>query len=88
MATIGFNATTILVNLTVMGNNGMRFIRFMIFNYETFITTISPPFYFDMGVGTNLGGTVPDSSGLSLTTTGTIFMGMVDWALVDSATIL
>lgn len=41
-----------------------------------------------MGVITSLGGSVPDSSGLGLTTIGTIFTGMSDWALSDSNTII
>ena len=41
-----------------------------------------------MGVITSLGGTVPDSSGLGLTTIGNIFTGMTDWALSDSNAII
>lgn len=41
-----------------------------------------------MGFGTNLGGTLPDSSGLGLSVTGTIFIGMSDWALSDANAII
>ena len=76
------------VNLTVMSYNGMRFIRFAIFDYEQVVTTIDSPDYIDMGFGTGLGGTVPDSSGLNLAVTGSIFMGMTDWALSDTNAVI
>jgi hypothetical protein len=83
LTTLGFSSTTVNVNLTLMPNNGMRFIRIMVFNYEAVVTIISSPFFMDIGFGTALGGTVPDSSGLGLTTTGTIFLGITDMAISD-----
>lgn len=83
LATIGYSSSTVNVNLTVMANNGMRFIRIIVFDYEAVVTVISSPFFMDIGFGSALGGTVPDSSGLGLTTTGTIFLGITDLAISD-----
>lgn len=88
LTTLGYTYNTTNVNLTVMGNNGMHFIRLSIFNYEAVVTVISSPYFIDIGFGSNLGGSVPDSSGLSLATTGTIFLGMTDWAMSDSYAVL
>jgi hypothetical protein len=81
--TLGFTLSAISVSLTVQAYNGMAFIRFSIFDYENIVTSINSPYFMDMGFGSNLGGTIPDSSNLALTTTGSIFMGMTDWALSD-----
>lgn len=86
--TIGYSSSTISVNLTCSAYNGMRFIRFVIFNYENIVTSITSPYFLDMGFGANLGGTIPDSSTLSLSTIGTIYMGMTDWALSDSYSLI
>jgi hypothetical protein len=61
----------------------MRFIRLVLFNYEAVVTTVNSPFFLDIGFGTNLGGSVPDISGLNLNTVGTIFLGMTDWSMSD-----
>ena len=37
-----------------------------------------------MGFTTTMSGTVTDSSGLGLTTTGTIAIGLTDWAISDT----
>lgn len=63
----------------------MRFIRLAIFNYENIVITIDSPYFIDIGYGANLGGSISDSSNLGLSTTGTVFMGMTDWAISDSS---
>lgn len=83
LTTLGYSSSTVNVNLTLMANNGMRFIRIMVFNYEAVVTVISSPYFMDLGFGTALGGTVPDGSGLGLTTTGTVFLGITDMAISD-----
>ncbi len=88
LSILSYGSSSMSVNLTVMSYNGMRFIRFAIFNYEDVITTITSPEFFDMGFGTGLGGTIPDSSGLNLAVTGSIYMGMTDWALSDNNAVI
>jgi len=82
----GYNSSSFNLTLTLMANNGMRFIRYVVIDYET--TASSYTGYVDMGVGVNLGGTVPDSSGMGFTTTGTIFTGVTDWAMSDANAII
>jgi hypothetical protein len=40
--------------------------------------------YMNIGFLSGFTGTIPDSSGMGLSTTGTILMGMAYWALLDS----
>lgn len=59
----------------------MRFLRLSIINYEKIFVNVNPPFYIDIGIHTGLSGNIPDSSSFALSTTGTVFMGLVDWAI-------
>lgn len=49
---------------------------------------ITPPLYLDMGFVTSSAGSITDGSGLGLTVTGKIFMGMTDWALTDTNAVI
>ena len=69
------------LTLTLNANNGMRFIRYNLINYESVSSSYTG--YIDMGFVNILGGTLPDSSGLALSVTGAIFTGMADWAMSD-----
>lgn len=88
LATGSLGSSTFSVTLTCMANNGMRFIRLVIFNYEAIVSSVNPPNYIDMGFGSGLTGSVTDSSGLALSTTGSIMTGVTDWAISDSNAIL
>jgi len=81
-----YSSSTFVATLTLMPNNGMRFIRLFVANYE--LTASQYTGYVDMGVITSLGGTVPDSSGLGFTTIGNIFTGVTDWILNDANAII
>jgi hypothetical protein len=88
LTTNTLSTTTFTVDLTLPANNGMRFIRISIVNYENIPGLVSSPDYIDMGFLSTLSGSVPDSSGLGLTTTGTIMTGMTDWTLSDSFAVI
>ena len=81
-----YSTSTFTVTLTLMSNNGMRFIRLFVANYE--LTASQYTGYVDMGAFTSLGGSVPDSSGLGFTTIGNIFTGVTDWILNDANAII
>lgn len=84
LTTNGFATASITATLAVQPYNGVKFLRFSVFNYESIVVTVNSPYFLDMGFGTTLGGTIPDSSNLGLTTLGTIFTGMTDWAISDT----
>ena len=88
LTTNTYSTSTFTVTLTCMANNGMRFIRVVIFNYESIVASVDPPYYVDMGFTNSLSGSVSDSSGLGLTTTGTILTGITDFAASDANAIL
>lgn len=83
---VSYTTTTFTLTLTLMANNGMRFIRLYVLSYE--LTASQYTGYVDMGVMTSLGGSVVDSSGLGFTTIGNIFTGITDWILNDANAIL
>ena len=48
------------------------------------MNVVNAPLYVDMGFSAGLTGSVTDNSGFGLATTGTIMIGLTDWALTDS----
>ena len=61
----------------------MRFLRICYINYEKVFVNFNPPSYIDIGFTTSFSDSVPDSSSFNLATTGTVFMGLTDWAIKD-----
>jgi hypothetical protein len=66
----------------------MRFIRICSISYETVANSVNPPYYMDLGSLATFSTTIPDSSGLTVTSYGTVFCGMIDWIVDDSNSIL
>jgi hypothetical protein len=77
-------------NLSILlgGNNRIRTIRICSYSYEAIANSVDPPFYIDLGVVSSFSGTLPDSSGLSVTSHGTVYTGMIDWMIDDSNSVL
>ena len=81
--------STYSLQVSVPSNNRIKWIRICGMSYEKIASTISAPYYIDLGFFTDFAGTVPDSSGASaITTLGTIFTGMKDWGINDANSIL
>lgn len=76
------------LNLAVGGNNRLKAIRMCSMSYETIATTIDPPFYLNMGVLSGFVGTIPDTSGLTVSAYDTVYTGMVDWTVNDANSVL
>lgn len=72
------------LRISVMANNKVRWIRISTISYESIATTIDPPFYLELGFFNSLQATVPDSSGIAVSSMGTIFSGMTDFLIVDT----
>ena len=88
LAITAYHPSTFDVSLTLGSSNGMRFLRVVIYNYENTFHVVSAPNYIDMGLLSGTTGSVSDSSGLGLATTGIIFIGMTDWGLSDGNAVL
>ena len=81
-------SSTFTVEVSVPANNRIKWVRICAMSYEKIATTIESPYFLDMGFMSDFGGTIPDSSGSSITTTGTIFTGMKDWGINDANSVL
>lgn len=71
-----------------MANNRMKFIRICTINFEQVAEPIDPPFYLDYGYQSSFVFTVTDTSGVTVTSYGTIFTGMTDWRFIDTNNII
>lgn len=76
------------LSILVGGNNRIRTIRICSYSYEAIANSVDPPFYIDLGVVNSFSGTFPDSSGLTISSYGTIYTGMVDWMIDDTNSVL
>lgn len=88
LSTLSTETYSMSVTLSLPAKNGLRFIRILTINYESVISGASPPYYLDMGFRTTTAGTIPDSSGMTVSDYGTVIMGMTDWALSDTNAVL
>ena len=88
MSTSGRDLSQFNITLQIQANNKIRWVRLCTYSYQAVATTIDAPFFIDWGFLSSFSGSLPDSSGLTLTSTGTIYSGMVSWFIDDSNTVL
>ena len=76
------------ISIQVGGYNRMKWIRICSISYEKIATTISTPYFLDLGFLTGLSNTIPDTSGVTVSDLGTIFTGMTNWKINDINSVL
>ena len=82
-------STTYSLQVSVGDKNALKWVRVCGISYETVATTISSPYFLDMGFLTDFAGSIPDSSAASsISTLGSIYTGMAGWMVRDTNYIL